>query len=142
VTGVAAWVLTIVLAAVPSEAVSRLHFQRAQKSFAQHDYRRALDEFTTANENATAELPELYFDIAQCHRNLGHARLAVLAFQHYLALRPDAPDRAQVRAMIVQLGGRAPAEDPAPRTRPRRRPRCSRPRRARSLRAPGRRPRR
>ncbi|MDB4970113.1 MAG: hypothetical protein JWN44_5802 [Myxococcales bacterium] len=117
-TGAAAWVLTIVLAATPAEALSRVHFQRAQKLFAQHDYRRALDEFTVASENAPTELPELYFDIAQCHRNLGHARQAVLSFQHYLALRPDAPDRVQVRAMIVQLGGRAPAEDGAPAAEP------------------------
>jgi tetratricopeptide (TPR) repeat protein len=108
-------VLTIVLLAAPSEAVSRAHFAKAQKSFTQHDWRHALDEFTAASESSPTELPDLWFDIAQCHRNLGHARLAVAAFERYLSLKPDAPDRDKVRALIVSLGGKPPpAEEPAP----------------------------
>ena len=110
-------VLTIVLAAVaaaaPSEAVSRAHFVKAQKAFSQHDWRHALDEFTAAGEAAPAELPDLWFDIAQCHRNLGHARQAAAAFTRYLALAPDAPDRDKVRALVVSLGGKLP-DDPPP----------------------------
>jgi tetratricopeptide (TPR) repeat protein len=106
--------LVLVLLATPSEALSRAHFAKAQKSFAQHDWRRALDEFTAASESAPAELPDLYFDIAQCHRNLGHARQAVMAFEKYLALKPDAADKQKVRALIVQLGGRAIEDAPAP----------------------------
>lgn len=109
-------VLTVVLLASPgSDATSRLHFARAQKAFAQHEWRRALDEFTAANESASDDLPDLWFDIAQCHRNLGHARLAVAAFERYLSLRPDAPDRDKVRALIVSLGGKPPpVEEPTP----------------------------
>jgi len=108
-------VLTIVLLAAPSEAVSRAHFVKAQKAFAQHDWRRALDEFTGAVESAPSELPDFWFDIAQCHRNLGHARQAAAAFTRYLLLAPDAPDRDKVRAQIVSLGGKPPPDDaPAP----------------------------
>lgn len=110
-------VLTVVLLATPapSDVASRVHFARAQKAFAQHDWRRALDEFTAASETAPDELPDLWFDIAQCHRNLGHARLAVAAFERYLTLRPDAPDREKVRTLIVSLGGKLPpVEEPAP----------------------------
>jgi len=106
-------VLTLVLLAAPSEAVSRAHFAKAQKSFTQHDWRHALDEFTAASESAPSELPDLWFDIAQCHRNLGHARQAAAAFTRYLELAPDAPDRDKVRALIVSLGGKPP-DDPAP----------------------------
>ena len=107
-------VLTIVLFAAPSsDTVSRAHFAKAQRSFAQHDWRRALDEFTAASESAPVELPDLWFDLAQCHRNLGHARQAVAAFERYLALKPDAPDREKVRALIVTLGGKLPVEEPA-----------------------------
>jgi tetratricopeptide (TPR) repeat protein len=104
--------LTVVLFAAPSETVSRAHFVKAQKSFTQHDWRHALDEFTAANETAPSELPDLWFDIAQCHRNLGHQRQAAAAFTRYLALSPDAPDRDKVRALIVSLGGKL--DDPAP----------------------------
>ncbi|HEX6838884.1 MAG TPA: tetratricopeptide repeat protein [Polyangia bacterium] len=106
-------VLTIVLLAAPSEAVSRAHFVKAQKAFSQHDWRHALDEFTAAGEAAPAELPDLWFDIGQCHRNLGHARQAAAAFTRYLSLAPDAPDRDKVRALVAALGGKLP-DDPAP----------------------------
>jgi hypothetical protein len=118
-------VLTIVLFAAPSDAVSRAHFAKAQKAFAQHDWRRALDEFTAAGESATSEVPDLWFDIGQCQRNLGHPRQATAAFERYLTLAPDAPDHDRVRALIVTLGGRPPpllappappppVEEPAP----------------------------
>src|SRR5262245_22951040 len=101
----AVWLLGVILFAAPLETVSRAHFVRAQRAAQQRDWRRALDEFSAANEAAPAELPDLWFNIAQCHRNLGHARQAVGAFERYLALKPDAADRAKVRALIVTLGG-------------------------------------
>ena len=111
-------ILTIVLLAAPSEALTRVHFAKAQKAFAAHEWRHALDEFAAASEAAPEELPDLWFDIAQCHRNLGHPRLAVAAFERYLALKPDAADRERVRALIVSLGGKPPpaivADEPAP----------------------------
>ncbi|MGZ3443744.1 MAG: tetratricopeptide repeat protein, partial [Polyangia bacterium] len=110
-------VLTIVLLAAPSEAVSRAHFAKAQKAFAQHDWKRALDEFAATSEATPTELPDLWFDIGQCHRNLGHARQAVAAFERYLALKPDAADRDKVRTLIVALGGHVsddPPTAPAP----------------------------
>ena len=110
------WLLVWLLA--PSASLARIHFAHGQRLFRDHDYRRALDEFTTAAEASPAEVPDLWFDIGQCQRNLGHARQATLAFEHYLTLAPDAPDRAKVQAMIVQLGGRvvdAAADEPASR---------------------------
>ena len=107
-------VLTIVLFAAPADTASRTHFMRAQKAFAQHDWRRALDEFTATSEATTTELPDLWFDIGQCHRNLGHARQAVAAFERYLVLKPDAADREKVRTLIVALGGRVADDPPAP----------------------------
>jgi len=107
-------VLTLVLLAAPSETLSRAHFAKAQKLFAQHDWKHALDEFTGAVESAPAELPDLWFDIAQCHRNLGHSRQAAAAYTRYLLLAPDAPDRDKVRALIVSLGGKPPDDPPPP----------------------------
>ena len=104
--------LTIALVAVtsgtPSEVVSRAHFAKAQKAFAAHDWRHALDEFTAAGESSPSEVPDLWFDIGQCQRNLGHPRQAAAAFERYLSLKPDAPDRERVRGLVVALGGKPP----------------------------------
>jgi hypothetical protein len=111
------WVLIVALAA-PSAALPTAHFVRAQRLFAQGHFREALDEFTAASEAAPREVPDLWFDIGQCHRNLGNARQAVHAYRRYLALRPDAPDRARVVAMIEKLGGNVDdLPDPAHETR-------------------------
>jgi Tetratricopeptide repeat len=105
--------LTILLFAAPTEAVSRAHFVKAQKAFAQHEWRHALEEFTAAGELASSEVPALWFDIGQCQRNLGHPRQAAAAFERYLSLEPDAPDRERVRALIVALGGKPPPLPPS-----------------------------
>jgi tetratricopeptide (TPR) repeat protein len=110
VSGALVSALVLVLFATPASSVSRTHFARAQKLFAQERYRQALDEFTAASEKAPEEIPDLYFNIGQCHRNLGQLRQARIAFEHYLALRPDAADRKQVVALLAMLGGRAPVE--------------------------------
>src|SRR4029077_19719648 len=99
VRAMTAAILTIVLLAAPSEALTRVHFAKAQKAFAAHEWRHALDEFAAASEAAPEGLPDLWFDIAPCHRNPGHPRLAVAAFERYLALKPDAPDRERVRSL-------------------------------------------
>jgi tetratricopeptide (TPR) repeat protein len=106
------WLLVWLL--VPSAAIARIHFSHGQRLFQQHDYRRALEEFTTAAESSPTEVPDLWFDIGQCHRNLGHARQAVAAFERYLVLKPDAADREKVRTLIVALGGRVAAVEVTP----------------------------
>ena len=120
--GLVAPLLAAILFATPASTLSRTHFVRAQKLFTQERYRQALDEFTAASEKSPEELPDLYFNIGQCHRHLGQVRQARIAFEHYLALRPDAADRKQVVALLAMLGGRAPepegpvapASEPAP----------------------------
>jgi hypothetical protein len=109
-------VITSILIAAPPQA----HFSRAQKLFAQGRYRDALDGFTAASEAAPTEVPELWFNIGQCHRNLGHSRQAVASFRRYLALNPEAEDRQQVVAMIGKLGGATDdlTSPPQPRAEP------------------------
>jgi tetratricopeptide (TPR) repeat protein len=105
VTSLAIALVGQLLFAAPSTVASQAHFARAQKLFAQGHYRDALDEFTAASESAPREVPALWFDIGQCHRNLGNARQAIASFHRYLELEPDAPDRERVVAMIERLGG-------------------------------------
>jgi tetratricopeptide (TPR) repeat protein len=101
----------IVLFATPTQA-ARVHFERAQSLFKQEEYRQALDEFAAANESSDREVPDLYFNIAQCLRNLGQPRQAAIALERYLSLRPDAPDRNDVRELIARLRVNPPATAP------------------------------
>jgi tetratricopeptide (TPR) repeat protein len=95
---------------------ARAHFQRGQALFADARYREALGEFEAANQAAPVEVADLYFNIGQCHRNLGQPREAVTAFERYLELRPDAGDRKSLRALIARLRSKLPPE-PASRER-------------------------
>lgn len=109
--------LAIVLFAAPTPP-GRAHFLKAQELFGQEKYREALVEFSAANETSPREIPELYFNIAQCHRNLGQPRQAAAALERYLTLKPDARDRREVRALIARLRVTPPLErgepEPAP----------------------------
>src|SRR4051812_19293603 len=107
--------LVFVLFASPAVDPARAHFEAGQQLFAQERWREALDEFAAANEAAPREMPELSFNIAQCQRNLGRPRLAVASLERYLQLKPDAPDRKQVRTLIARLRT-APRSNEAVRT--------------------------
>lgn len=47
-------------------------------------------------------LPAFLFNIAQCHRKLGHAQDAITMYQAYLTGVPDAPNRAVVESLITE----------------------------------------
>jgi hypothetical protein len=47
--------------------------------------------------------PILLYDLAQAHRQAGHARLAVTTYRAYLRQRPDASNRSKVEERIAEL---------------------------------------
>jgi tetratricopeptide (TPR) repeat protein len=63
-------------------------------------FEEALAAFEKAYETFPA--PGLLFNIAQCHRALGHWERALFFYQGYLRERPDAPNRATVETLIEQ----------------------------------------
>jgi tetratricopeptide (TPR) repeat protein len=95
----------------PPTALVRVHFARGQRLFTQQRFADALGEFEAAAAAAPREVAELYFNIGQCQRNLGRARPAIAAFERYLDLRPDAPDRKQVRAIVARLHAGLPGPE-------------------------------
>jgi tetratricopeptide (TPR) repeat protein len=48
-------------------------------------------------------LPGILFNLGQCHRMLGHWKEAEFSYQRYLREKKDAPNRAEVLALIEQV---------------------------------------
>ena len=95
----------------PSAEVARTHFAKGQRLFTEQRYKDALGEFEAAQKAAPREVADLYFNIGQCNRNLGRTRAAIAAFERYLELKPDAPDRKQVRQMLGKLRAKLPPDN-------------------------------
>ncbi len=49
--------------------------------------------------------PVFLFNIAQCHRKMGHDKEAVDFYKSYLRNAPNAPNRADVQKRIQELEG-------------------------------------
>ena len=98
----------------PSADAARAHFAKGQKLFVDQKYKEALREFEAAQKSAPHEVADLYFNIGQCNRNLDRVRPAIAAFERYLELKPDAPDRKQVRQMLSKLRAKLPPDEDGP----------------------------
>lgn len=94
--------------------------RRAHAAAAAGEFDRALAGF----EEAMATLPssKLHHNIAVCHHQLmlgapdepareRHRAAAVDAYLAYLQAHPDAPDRAEIEAVVLSLGGTLPRDD-------------------------------
>ncbi|MHB8417628.1 MAG: tetratricopeptide repeat protein [Myxococcales bacterium] len=80
-----------------------------------------LGNFTAALDEAERayrleQKPALLYNLAQCHRALGHWSKAAFFFRGYLRSRPDAPNRAAVEALIAEMQSKAQtaASPPSP----------------------------
>lgn len=83
-----------------SEKAERL-FREAQEQFQAGRFKAALERYESAYE--LAPLPDILFNIAQSHRNLGQYHEAATKFRRFLRERPKAPNAAAVRRTIDQL---------------------------------------
>lgn len=93
---------------------ARSHLRAGAAYYEEARYDDALREMETAYR--LRPLPELQYNIAQCHERLGHAREAAAAYRRYLDGKADAEDRAEVAERIKRLEERTdrPAGAPAP----------------------------
>jgi tetratricopeptide (TPR) repeat protein len=80
---------------------ARAAFERGTKAYNLAEYSRALDAYKEAY-NLKAD-PALLFNIAQCHRLLGHADEAIALYRSYLREAPDAKNRTDVEKRIEDL---------------------------------------
>lgn len=88
---------------------AKRHFERGQKLYTLTKFREALDEYQQAFD--AKPIPDFLFNIGQCYRNLGDYDAAIFSYKKYLAAAPDAPNRAQVEQLIVDLQARKDQED-------------------------------
>lgn len=97
-----------------TETTAKTHYERGQKLFALQQFAEALDQFQLAFE--AKAIPEVLFNIGQCHRNLGNYNDAIFSFKRYLQLAPTASNRNSVEKLIAQLEDKQPeVEAPPPR---------------------------
>src|SRR4051794_18724921 len=92
----AAVFVAVTIAFIPSAHADNKEKARALYRAATHhydfgEYQQALDGFKEAYENY--EDPAFLFNIAQCHRALGHKQEAITLYKSYLRKKPDAPNR-------------------------------------------------
>lgn len=80
---------------------AKTHFELGQRHYQAGEFQAAIAEFTRAYE--LLPLPELQYNIARSHEQLGDLHHAIDAFERYLRASPDASDADEVRARIEWL---------------------------------------
>ena len=86
--------------------------QLARQSIREYEvgsFERALADVAKAYE--LSGLPELLFNLGQCHRALAQWKEAEFSYRNFLRRRPDAKNRVQVLALIEEMHAR---QQPAP----------------------------
>jgi tetratricopeptide (TPR) repeat protein len=91
------------------------HYKKGMAAYALEDWDGAIAEFQAGFRDEPT--PAFLYNIAQSHRQARRSEEAVRFYQKYLELAPEAPDRADVEKLIVQLR-KALAEQEAQRTAP------------------------
>jgi tetratricopeptide (TPR) repeat protein len=96
-------------------AAAKAHYETGVRHFDLSEYEPALAEFKEAYRNKPD--PAFLYNIAQCHRKLGHGDEAVTFYQSYLRRAPDAKNRDEVERRIAELQSpRAVESAPIPNT--------------------------
>jgi tetratricopeptide (TPR) repeat protein len=83
------------------KAAARRAYVEGTKYYDLNQYAEALEAFKRAYWNY--EDPVIIFNIAQCHRALGHKKEAVDFYRSYLRRSPDARNRADVEKITAEL---------------------------------------
>src|SRR5262245_46145011 len=99
----------------PSEsqlADAKQHYAAATKFYDLAEYEAALREFKEAYR--AIEDAAFLFNIAQCHRKLGHTQDAITFYKNYLRRAPHATNKAEVERRIAELERAPTASPPAP----------------------------
>jgi tetratricopeptide (TPR) repeat protein len=106
-------ILLLQLFATPPAQTAEELVHASIRDFDLGDYPRALEEAEQAYR--LDPLPQILFNIGQCHRALKHWERASYFYRRYLAKVPDAPNRRAVEDRLVEVEYRLKTEQlPAP----------------------------
>jgi tetratricopeptide (TPR) repeat protein len=107
-------VLVLLVAATAAQAEDRAAARSAyiegSKHYDLNQFTEALEAFKRAYWNY--EDPVILYNIAQCHRALGHKKEAVDFYRSYLRKSSTASNRADVQKLIAELEAAMAAERP------------------------------
>jgi hypothetical protein len=84
-----------------NNVLARRHFQRADLLYRQSDFRGALKHYKKAL--SYKRHPAVFFNIAQCHRQLGEYKHALFYYKLYRSELPNAPNRDEVDRRIKEM---------------------------------------
>jgi tetratricopeptide (TPR) repeat protein len=105
----------------PEVQRAREIFKRAEVHFSLGEFPQALKLYKEAFR--TKQLPEFLFNIGQCYRHLGNCKEAMFYFRQFLLHQPEAPERRQVKDLILECEAKVAAEEVSePTSRPARLP--------------------
>jgi tetratricopeptide (TPR) repeat protein len=92
-----------------AKAQAREKFNAGNDAYAKGDFREALEAFEAAYR--LAPLPGFLFNVAQCHRQLGHFTRAASSYRRFLALSEKEPaNAAMVKELIAEMDSKAKAQ--------------------------------
>jgi tetratricopeptide (TPR) repeat protein len=104
------WFSSRAFAADDAQA-AKAHYEAGVRHFDLSEYEPALADFKEAYRNKPD--PALLYNIAQCHRRLGHTDEAIAFYRSYLRRAPGAKNREEVERRISELGTIRDAENAA-----------------------------
>ena len=104
------------LGAQLGKAIDQISTDKAKGLFAEANQHYSLGEFDKAMVSYSLAyrikpLPAFLFNVAQCHRKLGHFKEAIAMYQNYLVGVPNAPNKDVVDSLIKEAKDRQAEED-------------------------------
>jgi hypothetical protein len=92
----------LAVAQVAQVAQARTHYEKGRSYFQVGEYRKALEEFKAAHVEKND--PAYIYNIAECHRQLGEPKDAVVFYRRFLRLVPPThPLRSDAERLITEL---------------------------------------
>jgi tetratricopeptide (TPR) repeat protein len=96
----------------PRSEAAKAQYLKGQSAYDLGKYREALQRFEAAYE--LKPVPALLFNIAQCHRKLGHLEQAANLYRSFLRADPRSAQAEQAQSLLVQVEAAAARRSTSP----------------------------
>ena len=106
---VAANLLVVPPAFAADKDAARQAYEEGRRRYDLNEFEAALESFKRAY--LAYEDPVFLFNIAQCHRQLGHQQDAINFYRSYLRNLPNAPNADEVKGIVAKLQAEVDQQD-------------------------------